>query len=83
MRNAHKSLVEKPEDEGLAGRIILKYILRNKVGNFGVDIFSLGQETAAETFDDRIRPSGSISAGKFLGNVRDCSRLNIDPAVWA
>ena len=82
MRNAHKILVEKLEGEGLAGRIILKYILRNKVGNFGVDIFSLGQETLAETFDDRIRPSGSISAGKFLGNLRDCSPLNIDPAAW-
>jgi len=81
VRNAHSSLVEKLEDEGLAGRIILKCILRNKVGSFGIDIFSLGQVTLAETFEDRIRPSGSLSAGKFLGNLRDCSRLNIDPAV--
>jgi len=72
VRNAHKSLVQNFEDEGLAGRIILKCILRNKVGNFGVDIFS---------FEDRIRPSGSLCAGKFLGNLRDCSRLNMDPAV--
>jgi len=42
VRNAHKSFVEKLEDEELAVRILLKCILRNKVGNFGVHIFSLG-----------------------------------------
>jgi hypothetical protein len=82
MRNAHKSLVETLEDEGLAGNIIVKCILRSKVGAFGVDIFSLGQVTVAETFEDHVRPSGSISAGKFLDNLPDCSRLNIDHAVW-
>jgi len=48
VRNLHKSLVEKLENERLAGRIILKCILRIKVGGFGVDIFSLGQVTVAE-----------------------------------
>lgn len=82
MRNAHKGLVETLEDEGLAGSIIVKCILRSKVGAFGVDIFLLEQVTVAEIFEDHIRPSGSISAGKFLDNLPDCSRLNMDPAVW-
>jgi PII-like signaling protein len=50
VRNLHKTLVEKLEDEGLAGRIILKCILRNKVGSSGVEVFSLGQVMVAETF---------------------------------
>lgn len=52
------------------------------MGGFDVGIFSLGQVTVAETLEDRVRPSGSTSAGKFLDNPRDSSRLNIDPAVW-
>jgi hypothetical protein len=74
-------MIEKLEDEGLDEKMILKYTFRNKVG-VGVDIFSLGQVTVAESSEDPIRSSGIINAGKFLDNLRDCSLLNIDPAVW-
>ena len=61
---------------------ITKMYFEKTIGGFDVGIFSLGQVTVAETFEDRIRPSGSISVGKFLCNPRDSSRLNVDPAVW-
>jgi hypothetical protein len=82
MRNAHKIMIEKLEDEGVDWKMILKCTLRNKVGGVGVDIFSLGQVIVAETSEDPVRPSGIINAGKFRDNLWNCSLLNIDPAVW-
>ena len=42
MRNAHKSMIEKLEDERIVGRIMLQCILSNKVGDSGEGIFSSG-----------------------------------------
>jgi hypothetical protein len=68
IRNAYIILVGKPEgrrpqDFGVDGKIILKWILGNRVGGCGLDASGSGQGSVASPCEYGNETSGSIKGG--------------------
>jgi hypothetical protein len=54
------------EDQGVNGRIILKWIKRNRVGGYGLDSSGSEQGPVASSCENGNELPGSIKGGIFL-----------------
>jgi hypothetical protein len=72
MRNAYKRFLGKPEGKiavgkpTVDGRIILEWILGNRVGSCGLGSSGSGQGQVAGCCEHGKEPSGSIKSDEFL-----------------